>query len=90
METWYEGQVRRMAAPNPRPIQNTLLLDFPVDKPKSQINILEERAHAIINQLIEDGDLDADQIVSHHWIECIIGDLLSEGEDADDDLPLAA
>lgn len=93
METWYQGQVRRMNNPRFRPIQNTLLFDetghdeaFAARDPWYRA---EAKVRAEINQLIADMEMDHDQMVSPHMVLAWMS--MMEDEDEDDiRLPLAA
>jgi len=91
MEAWYQNQVRRMGSPNPRPIQHSMDLAVGTSgRPRSNIEIAIERAHARINRLIEMGELDADQIVSHHMIEAMLSDDDEDDQGHNAPFPLAA
>lgn len=88
MAGWYQKQVARMADPKPKPVQN--LFDFPEAHPADSTCpwlSLEARARAEINELIEMGELDYDQAVTHHMVQAWMADM---AEEAEDNLPLAA
>lgn len=89
MGEWYAKQVARMAAPKPKPFQNVMDFAPPFDPARSDCawQRLEARARAEINELIELGELDHDQAVTHHMILAWMNDM---ADDEDADLPLAA
>ncbi|AXK43885.1 DUF7221 family queuine tRNA-ribosyltransferase-like protein [Erythrobacter aureus] len=88
MEAWYRGQVARMAAPNPKPLQPQLTLPAAPGQPKSEIDAHIDRAYAIARRMIEDGDMDPTEPVSHHTIYAIMSDEINDC-DADDSEPFA-
>lgn len=91
METWYNNQCQLMAAPNVRPIQNSLILDFPSGERPSLMDRLIERAHAEINDLIEQGEIDAAQPITHHMIQQWIFENADDPDSYDlINLPMAA
>lgn len=87
MEKWYRGQVSRMANPRPRAVQSSLDFGSTADQPLQQNawSSYEARARAEINQLIEEMQLDADEIVSDAMVLAWMSDMSD-----DDDLLLAA
>lgn len=80
MEQWYLSQVGRMARSKPRGIQAGLPFGETDARPTTVGQALEMRARAEINQMIEDGELDHDQWVSHHMLNDWMSDWI-------DDLP---
>jgi hypothetical protein len=74
MADWYRGQRRRMALPRPRSGQTGFAFARPESGPQTVMEALELHARRMINELIEDGALDHDQIVTHHWLDAFISD----------------
>lgn len=74
MEEWYLSQVNRMAKSKPASFQAGFTFGATDDQPMTIGEALELRARAEINQMIEDGDLDHDQWVTHN----MLGDWMSD------------
>lgn len=87
MEKWYRGQVSRMTNPRPRAVQSSLNFGSGDNQSKqpNAWHAYEVRARAQINQLIEEMQLDADEIVSDAMVLAWMSDMSD-----DDDLLLAA
>jgi hypothetical protein len=97
MANWYQGQVARMANPKPKPVQNSLMLDFGGDAGRAARDpwyALEARARAEMNELIESGDMDPEDIISDAkviaWMSMIADDEEPESDAGDAPLPMAA
>lgn len=77
MREWYERQSRILANPRGRAMQP--MMQFGArEAPGMVIDALETIARAQINNLIEMGDLDHDQIIGGRMLEEVIGELACE------------
>jgi hypothetical protein len=74
MAQWYRGQTRRMAAPRRQVQQGGFA--FPAsDGPRITVmDALERHARRQINELIEDGEVDHDALVTHHVLAAWMAD----------------
>jgi len=74
MAQWYRGQTRRMAAPR-RQVQQGGFAFPSSDGPRiTVIDVLERHARRQINDLIEDGEIDHDGLVTHHVLAAWMAD----------------
>ncbi|MFZ3481866.1 DUF7221 family queuine tRNA-ribosyltransferase-like protein [Sphingomonas sp. 3-13AW] len=69
MANWYRGQMCRMGAPRSRTSQPGFVFPASEAAPRTVLEALELHARRQINDLIEQGELDHDQIVSHHTLQ---------------------
>lgn len=74
MAQWYRGQTRRMAAPRRHVRQGGFSFPSTDASPVTVMDVLEDRARRQINEMIEDGEMDHDSLVSHHLLSSWISD----------------
>jgi len=74
MAQWYKGQTRRMEAPRRQIQQGGFAFPVAVASGITVMEVLEQHARRQINDLIEDGEMDHDGLVTHHVLAAWMAD----------------